>query len=46
MKISRFADEQFIAVIQEQDQGLKVSDICRKHEISNQTVTPPKIRTD
>jgi len=37
MKKSRFTEEQIIAVLQEQEQGLKVSDICRKHGISDQT---------
>lgn len=37
MKKSRFTEEQIIAVLQEQEQGMKVSDICRKHGISDQT---------
>ena len=37
MKKSRFTEEQIIAVLQEQEQGIKVSDICRKHGISDQT---------
>jgi putative transposase len=37
MKKSKFSEEQIIAILKEQDQGLKVSDICRKHGISDQT---------
>lgn len=37
MKKSRFTEEQIIAVLQEQEHGMKVSDICRKHGISDQT---------
>ena len=37
MKKSRFTEEQIIAILKEQDQGLKVSEICRKHGLSDQT---------
>jgi putative transposase len=37
MKKSRFTEEQIIAILKEQDQGLKVADICRKHGLSDQT---------
>ena len=37
MKKSRFTEEQIIAILKEQDQGSKVSDICRKHGLSDQT---------
>lgn len=37
MKKSRFSEEQIISILKEQDQGIKVADICRKHGISEQT---------
>jgi putative transposase len=37
MKKSKFTEEQIIAILKEQDQGLKVAEICRKHGLSDQT---------
>jgi putative transposase len=37
MKKSRFTEEQIISILKEQEQGLKVADICRKHGLSDQT---------
>lgn len=37
MKKSRFTEEQIIAILKEQEHGLKVTEICRKHGISDQT---------
>lgn len=37
MKKSRFTEEQIIAILKEQEQGLKVAEICRKHGIVDQT---------
>lgn len=37
MKTSKFSEEQIISILKEQDGGLKVADICRKHGISDQT---------
>ena len=37
MKKSRFSEEQIISILKEQDGGIKVADICRKHGISDQT---------
>jgi putative transposase len=37
MKKSRFKEEQIIAILKEQDSGMKVPDICRKHNISEPT---------
>jgi putative transposase len=37
MKKSRFTEEQIISILKEQDQGLKVAEICRKHGIADQT---------
>ena len=37
MKKSRFTEEQVLAILKEQDSGLKVADICRKHGITDAT---------
>ncbi|ACI53969.1 transposase IS3 family protein (plasmid) [Rhizobium leguminosarum bv. trifolii WSM2304] len=37
MKKQRFTEEQIIAVLKEQEAGAKVSDLCRKHGISEAT---------
>lgn len=37
MKRSRFTDEQIIAIVKEQEAGLKTVDVCRKHGISDAT---------
>lgn len=37
MKKSKFTEEQIVSILKEQEQGLKVTDICRKHGISDQT---------
>jgi len=37
MKKSRFTEAQIIGILNEQSSGLKVSDICRKHGISEAT---------
>ena len=37
MKKSRFTEEQIIAILKEQETGIKVTEICRKHGISDQT---------
>jgi putative transposase len=34
MKRTRFTEVQIIGILNEQDQGMKVSDLCRKHGIS------------
>jgi putative transposase len=34
MKRSRFTEEQILGVLREQEAGMKVSEVCRKHRIS------------
>lgn len=38
MKKTRFSEEQIIAVVREQEGGMKTSDVCRKHGISSATL--------
>ncbi len=37
MKRSRFTEEQIIGVLREQEAGMKVVEVCRKHGISQPT---------
>lgn len=37
MKKIKFTETQIISILKEQEQGLKVGDICRKHGISDAT---------
>ena len=37
MKRSRFTEEQIIGVLHEQEAGMKVAEVCRKHSISEPT---------
>ena len=37
MKKSKFTEAQIIAILKEQDQGQKVTEICRHHGIADQT---------
>jgi putative transposase len=37
MKRSRFTEEQIIAILREQETGVAVADLCRKHGLSSPT---------
>jgi putative transposase len=37
MKKSRFSEEQIVAILKEQEAGMKTADVCRKHGISDAT---------
>ena len=37
MRPSRFAEEQIIGMLKEQEAGAKTADVCRKHGISSAT---------
>ena len=37
MKKSRFSENQFVAILNKAQQGMKVVDICREHGISDAT---------
>jgi Transposase. len=37
MKKSRFTESQIISILKDQEDGIKVAEICRKHGISEQT---------
>ena len=37
MRASRFAEEQIIGMLKEQEAGAKTADVCRKHGISSAT---------
>lgn len=37
MKKSRFSEEQIVAILKEQEAGVKTADVCRRHGISAAT---------
>ena len=37
MRRSRFTEEQIIAIVAEQERGMKTAELCRKHGISQNT---------
>jgi putative transposase len=44
VKKTRFSEEQIIAVLREQEGGMKTADVCRKHGISSATLHAWKAR--
>ena len=44
MKRSRFTEEQIIAILREQEQGLATAEVCRRHGISTATFFKWKAR--
>ena len=38
MKRSRFTEEQSISILREQEAGLSVTELCRKHGVSSPTL--------
>ena len=43
MRKSRFTESQIIGILAQQEQGMKVSQICREHRISIPTSTTGKV---
>lgn len=37
MKKSRFSEEQIVAILKEQESGVRTADVCRRHGISSAT---------
>ena len=37
MKRNKFSETQIVSILKEADSGMKVSEVCRKHEISQPT---------
>jgi len=44
MKRSRFSEEQIIAILKEQEAGVPVSELCRKHGVSDASIYKWKAR--
>jgi putative transposase len=38
MKRSRFTEEQIIGILKEQESGISVADLCRKHGVSDASI--------
>ncbi len=46
MKRSRFTEDQIIGILKEQEAGVPVADLCRKHGVSNASIYKWKARYD
>ena len=44
MKRSRFSEEQIIGILKEQEAGVSVADLCRKHGVSDASIYKWKAR--
>ena len=44
MKRNRFTDEQIMAILKEHEAGIPVSDLCRKHGVSDASIYKWKAR--
>jgi putative transposase len=44
MKRSRFTEDQIIGILKEQEAGVPVADLCRKHGVSNASIYKWKAR--
>jgi putative transposase len=46
MKKSRFTEEQIIAILREQEQGMATAEVCRRHGISSADARRLKVLED
>jgi putative transposase len=46
MKRSRFSEEQIIAILREQESGVSVADLCRKHGVSDASIYKRKAKSE
>jgi putative transposase len=44
MKRSRFSEEQIIAILKEQESGVSVADLCRKHGVNDASIYKRKAK--
>ena len=45
MRKSRFAETQIVAILKKSDAGMKVTELCRKHGVSDGTMSGPSTRS-